>query len=59
MAGGAEELRTAAPSPALRIGTLRYVFFGLLQSFLPAFLRRLSNEPDQGVERRVRRLRHE
>ena len=33
-----EELRSAAPSPVLRIGTLRYVFFGLLQSFLPEFL---------------------
>ena len=54
-----EELGSAAPMPVVRIGTLRYVFFGLLQSFLPEFLSRTNCRVDliEGSNDLVHRLR--
>ena len=53
-----EELRSTAPSPVVRVGTLRYVFFGLLQSFLPEFISRTNCRVDliEGSNDLVHRL---
>jgi DNA-binding transcriptional LysR family regulator len=53
-----EELRSTTPSPVVRVGTLRYVFFGLLQSFLPEFLSQTNCRVDliEGSNDLVHRL---